>query len=223
MCQTGAQPAASASMGFGPRNAAEALALVRNGLDWLATADATELTGAERAEVLRGLGAAESVHLAATARVLSAFDAAEDYAADGQGSPRTWLAWQTRSTRPAAAATMSWARRLAAHAAVARALAAGSVSLSYARRVCDWLDELPAEVRAAAEDILVQAVIGGADLADLAALVEEIRARTARPDSDGEDRRFGQRQLFLEEHFGGHALGSTVTSRRPLRQRCKRS
>jgi Domain of unknown function (DUF222) len=188
-----------------PRSAAQALAQVRNGLDWLAAADATELTGAERAEVLRGLGAAESVHLAATARVLSAFDAAEDYAADGQGGPRTWLAWQTNVTRPAAAATVAWARRLCAHLSVARALGAGSISLSYARRVCDWLDELPADVRAAAEDILVQAVIGEADLADLAVLAAEIRARTAQLDADADDRRFGQRHLCLDEHFGGHA------------------
>ena len=64
--------------GGAPASAAQAVALVRNGLDWLAAADARELTGAERAEVLRGLAAAESVQLAATSRVLSAFAAAED-------------------------------------------------------------------------------------------------------------------------------------------------
>jgi Domain of unknown function (DUF222) len=51
----------------------------------------------------------------------------------------------------------------------------------------------------------VQAAIGGADLGDLAALVEEIRARTARPDVDPDACRFGRRQLFLDEHFAGHA------------------
>jgi hypothetical protein len=207
MCQPAAQPAVSPPVGTVPRTAAQALALVRNGLDWLAAADATGLTGAERAEVLRGLAAAESVHLAVTSRVLAAFDAAEDYAADGMGGPRTWLAWQTQATRPAAGAAMAWARRLAAHPAVAGALAAGSVSPSYARRICDWADDLPADVRLAAAEILVQAAIGGAELGDLAALVAEIRARTARPDTDdvSEERRFGQRHLFLDEHFGGHA------------------
>jgi hypothetical protein len=180
--------------------------MVRNGLDWLAAADATELTGADRAEVLRGLAAAESVQLAATSRVLSAFDQAEDYTADGQSGSRTWLAWQTRATRIAAAAAMAWARRLAAHPCVAAALAAGSVSVSYGRRVCDWVDDLPADVRAAAEEILVQAVVGGADIGDLAALVTEIRARTARPDTDADadERRFGQRQLFLDTYYRGH-------------------
>jgi Domain of unknown function (DUF222) len=187
-----------------PQSAAQALALVRNGLDFLAAADPAELTGAERAEVLRGLAAAESVHLAATAKVLAGFDAAEDYAADGHGGSRTWLAWQTRATRIAAAAAMAWARRLQAHRRVAAALAAGSISVSYARRVCDWIDELPADVRAAAEDILVQAIIGGADISDLAGLYAEIRARTARPDTDPDTDRFGQRRLYLDTYYHGH-------------------
>jgi hypothetical protein len=194
MCQTIATAA-------GPSTSAQALALVRVGLDWLASADATDLTGAERADCLRGLAAAESVQLAATARIVSAFDAAEDYAADGQGGSRPWLAWQTRVSRPAAATTMAWARRLAARPQVARALAAGMLSPSYARQIGDWLDMLPADVQDAAEAILVQAAAGGADLRQLAALFQEIRARTARPDTDGDDDRFGRRWLRLETYF----------------------
>jgi Domain of unknown function (DUF222) len=208
MCQPAAQPAqpAVAARGVVPVNAAQAVALVRNGLDWLAAADPAELTSAERAEVLRGLAAAASVHLAATSRVLAAFDAAEDYVADGQGGSRTWLAWQTRATRPAAAAALAWTRRLARCPAVAGGLAAGAISPSYARRICDWADELPAYVRAAAARILVQAAAGGADLGDLAALFEEIRARTARPDTDNQDRDrdFACRELFLDSYYQGH-------------------
>src|SRR5262245_55844575 len=118
MCQTTAIDA-------GPSTSAQALAYVRAGLDWLACADAAELTGAERADVLRGLAEAESVHLAVNAKVLSAFDAAEDYAADGQGGPRAWLRWRARMTRPAAGAAAAWSRRLAVHRHVADALAAG--------------------------------------------------------------------------------------------------
>jgi hypothetical protein len=154
--------------------------------------------------VLRGLAAAESVHLAATSRVLRAFDAAEDYAADGQAGPRAWLAWQTRVTRPAAGAALAWARRLAARRQVAGALAAGSMSASYARRVCDWVDELPGDVQAAAEEILVAAAVAGADMAALFTLVEEIRVRTARPDGDGGDDRFGRRWLRLDSYFRGN-------------------
>jgi Domain of unknown function (DUF222) len=187
-----------------PSTVAEALSAVRAGLDWLAAADATGLTGSERAGVLRGLAAAESVQLAATARVLSAFDAAEDYAADGQGGPRAWLRWQARMTRPAAGAAMAWARRLASHPLVAGALTAGRLSVSYARRICDWIDELPAGVREAAEGILVQAAAAGADLDGLAVLFEEIRACTARPDDDGGDGGFGGRSLVLDSYYRGN-------------------
>jgi hypothetical protein len=202
-------PARAMSSGPGrtmPQSAAQALAWVRNGLDFLAAADPADLTGAERAEVLRELSVAESVQLAATCRVLSAFTTAEDYAADGQGGTRSWLCWQTRATRIAAATAMAWSRRLAAHPQVAAALTAGSISVSYGRRVCDWVDELPADAQAAAEDILVQAAAGGADIGDLAGLFEEIRGRTARPDidPDTEERRFGQRQLFLDRYYHGH-------------------
>ena len=122
MCQTSASA--------GPSTSAEALALVRAGLDWLASADATDLTGAERADCLRGLAACESVHLAAASRIARAFDVAEDYIADGQFGSRGWLAWQARMTRPAAGAAMAWSRRLAAHEDVAEALAAGALSVS---------------------------------------------------------------------------------------------
>jgi hypothetical protein len=111
-----------------PSTAAQAVAFIRAGLDWLASTDATDLTGAERTDCLRALTQAESVHLAATANIVSAFDAAEDYVADGQGGPRAWLRWQARLTRQAAAATMAWTRRLAVHPAVAQALAAGDIS-----------------------------------------------------------------------------------------------
>ena len=193
-------------------SAADALAAVRAGLDWLAAADATDLTGAERSDCLRGLAAAESVHLAATSRILRAFDTAEDYAADGQGGPRAWLAWQARMTRSAAGAAMAWARRLAARPQVGGALAVGQLSPSYARRVCDWLDELPTSVQEAAEEILVAAAVAGMDLAGLFMLVEEIRLRTARPDSDGDDQGFGRRSLVLDNYYRGNgALRGDLT------------
>jgi len=208
MAQPAADPAscltgAAAGPSAGLSSAADALAAVRAGLDWLAATDATDLTGAERADVLRALAAAEAVQLAATARVLSAFDAAEDYAADGQGGPRAWLAWQARMTRPAAGAAMAWARRLGVHRQVAAALAAGSISVSYARRICDWVDELPAGVRESAEGILVAAAADGMDLGGLAALFEEIRARTAGPDTDGDDG-FDERALVLDTYYRGN-------------------
>jgi hypothetical protein len=56
-------------------------------------------------------------------------------------------------------------------------------------------------VQEAAEAILTQAAAGGADLGELAALAEEIRARTARPDTDADDEGFANRSLFLESYY----------------------
>jgi hypothetical protein len=95
-------------------------------------------------------------------------------------------------------------RRLSAHPAVAAALARAELSPSYARRICDWSDELPESARPGADEILAGAAAGGSELDDLAVLFEEIRARTAEPDAD-EDDRFGRRRLHLDRHFRGHA------------------
>jgi hypothetical protein len=69
---------------------------------------------------------------------------------------------------------VGWARRLAAHPLVAAALAGGQVSTSWARHVCDWADQLPAGHRGDADRILLAAVAGGAQLADLSGLAEEM-------------------------------------------------
>ncbi len=70
---------------------AEALAAVRAGLDYLAAASPVDLTAAEQADCLRELAAAESVHLAATARVLAAFNTGGGFSADGQSGTKSWL------------------------------------------------------------------------------------------------------------------------------------
>ena len=195
---------AAPSYGAGPANAAEALAAVRAGLDYLAAADPTELTTDEQADCIRGLAAAESVHISAASRMLAAFDAANGYAAYGQISARAWLRWQTRVTSPAAAAATGWTRRLAAHPAVSDALAAARLSPSWARAVCDWTDQLPEADRASADQILAAAAAGCARLSDVRLAWERIRALCAQPDTDGDDR-FARRRLRLEPHFQGHA------------------
>src|SRR6266702_229932 len=109
-------------------------------------------------------------------------------------------------TRPmgkaAAGAATSWMRRLAAHAAVGDALAAGQVSPSWAREICDWSDLLPESVRPDADAILLAAAAAGAGLEDLAGLAEELRARTATPDRDGGDDGAG-RSVRLDLHYRG--------------------
>jgi hypothetical protein len=204
MCLAGQAPAA-------PTTAAQAMAMVQAGLGWLATTDTASLPAALQAETLRGLERATSMHTAAQSRMLSGFCAQGGYQDDGHGSPRTWLTWQTRTTRGAARWAMSWMRRLAAHPAVHDALATGVISESWARRICDWTDALPDEVRGDADVILLGAADGGADLDGLAALAEELRKRFARPDTDGDDG-FADRSLYLGTTFrGAGKLGGDLT------------
>jgi len=205
---TAPPPAAAAASAAGPVTAAPvtavgAAAMAQSALASLAGVDASGLTAAEQAECLRSLERAESMHTAARARILAVFHASGGYEDDGHGSAKTWLAWQTRVTRGAAAGAMGWMRRLAAHPAVAGALARGELSGSWAKHVCGWSDLLPEASRGAADEILLAAAAGGADLADLAALAEEMRRRTARPDADGGDDGFAGRALDLEVTFGG--------------------
>ena len=185
-----------------PATAAQAIAMARAGLRYLNEVDATGLTSVEQAECLRGLGQAEAMHTAARSRVLAAFSAQEGYADDGHGTTRTWLKWQTRITSAAAGAAVGWARRLGAHPAVAGALAAGTLSPSWARQICDWTDLLPEEHRGDADQILLGAAAAGAALADLGGLAEEMRRRLAKPDHDDGDG-FADRWVRLETTFGG--------------------
>jgi Domain of unknown function (DUF222) len=128
----------------GPAGAAQALDCLDRALAYLAAVNPAELTGAEQAECLRALEVARSRQTAAHAALLSAFSApGGGMEADGQCSPRTWLAWQTRVSRPAASTAVMRMRRLAGHPAFAAALTEGWLSSSWARLLCDWTDSLP--------------------------------------------------------------------------------
>jgi hypothetical protein len=188
--------------GWVPGTAAAALAAVRAGLGWLARADAASLPGEVQADCLRGLEQAESALTAARARVLAAFNSQGVFEADGSQGCKSWLAWQTRVTNGAALGAMGWMRRLAVHPLVAVALGRGEISQSWARQVCAWSDRLQPELREDADQILLAAA-GGADLADLSGLAEEMYRRSARPDADDRDDGFGDRNVGLDLHFRG--------------------
>jgi hypothetical protein len=111
-----------------PGSAADALASVSAGLSLLAGLDATELTSAEQADCLRAMERVHAQLLAARSNVLTAFTATRAYEDDAAGGPRSWLRWQTRITTAVACD------------AVARALAAGQISVSWARSICSWTD-----------------------------------------------------------------------------------
>jgi Domain of unknown function (DUF222) len=195
MCLPGPPPAPPATVG-------EALSAISAGLSCLSAVDAASLTTAEQADCLRALEQATAMHTAARARVLAAFYAQSGYEDDGHGAARSWLKWQTRITGGAAAGAIGWMRRLSAHPAVGDALASAEISESWARQICEWTEKLPEDHRGAADAILLGAAAGGAGLADLAGLAEQIRDRTARPDDDGDDG-FDERALRLATTFRG--------------------
>jgi hypothetical protein len=185
-------------------SAAEAMAVVRAGLDYLAAADATAMAAGEQARCLRGLEQAGSVLTAARTSVLGGFTAGQGYAADADYSARAWLIHQTGITRGAAVAYTAWVRRAEAHPPVAAALAAGEIPESVARTLCLWTDKLPAGRREDADEILSDAAVAGLDLADLAGLFAEMyeRSRAQEPDRDREES-FEDRALRLVTTLGG--------------------
>jgi Domain of unknown function (DUF222)/HNH endonuclease len=189
--------------GEDPSNVADALAMLNRALAALNAADAASMPTAVQAQALRALERAEASHTAARAQILAAFTAQDGYEDDGQGSARMWLTWQTRVTRAAAAGAVGWARRLAAHPVVAAALAEGELSTSWARAVCGWSDRLPVDMRGDADQILVEAAAGGAELADLAGLAQQMfeRSRSGAPDDENDG--FADRRLVLDLTFGG--------------------
>jgi hypothetical protein len=195
-------PACGTSAGAGAPEAAEAISAVLDGLGLLARLSAADLPAAQQADCLRALERAEAMLVAARSAVLAAFTVSAAYQDDGQYSPKAWLAVQTRVTRGAAAGSVNWMRRLAGHPAVAAELAAGDISGSWARQICDWTDRLPSERREAADGILLAAQASGATLADLAALAEEMFRRCAPPDGDGRGDP-ASRGVILDTHFRG--------------------
>jgi hypothetical protein len=195
MCSSG-QPAAA------PGTVVAAASAAEGGLEFLARAEAVSVPPAALADCLRSLERAEARLVAARSVVLAGFTTQDGHLDDGQQSPRSWLRWQARVTTGAAAAATGWMRRLAAHPAVGAAMASGVITVSWARKVCDWTDRLPAEHRAGADQVLLDAAAGGADLPDLSALAEEIYRRTAPPDT-GDDGGFKDRSARLDRTFGG--------------------
>jgi Domain of unknown function (DUF222)/HNH endonuclease len=185
-----------------PSSASHAVRMAVTGLRWLAAADTASLPTGVQADCLRDLERLSSMHTAVRSRVLSSFTAQRGFEDDGQGSPRTWLAWQTRTSIGAARGVIGWMRRLDEHPDVADELAKGAISVSYARQITDWTDQLPPEHRRKADEILLAAAANGMDLLGLADVFDEIRRHTARPDQDPGDG-FADRGLFLSATLGG--------------------
>src|SRR5277367_3364441 len=196
-----------------PASTTEALGMLRSAMGYLSAADATAMAAETQAGCLQMLEQATAMSAAARTAILAAFTSAQGYCADADYSPRAWLVNKTRITRGAAVSYTAWVRRAAAHPQVAQVLAAGEMSESYARTVCQWTDKLPGDCREDADAILVGAAGAGMDLRDVAALAAEIYARSLpdTPDSD-KDEAFEDRAVRLETTFeGAGVLGGDLT------------
>src|SRR6476661_3722997 len=193
-------------MGTAPAfaSAGEAMEVARAALGYLAAADAAQLSDEARAACLRGLEQTDAVAAAARASFLSAFTVGKGYSADADYSARAWLMHKTGITRAAAASRTAWGNRAETHPVVVAALAAGEVSESWGRAICQWTDKLPEQYRAESDELLVKAAGAGLGLADLSALFAEMyqRARGDLPDEDPA-REFGDRGVRLETTFQG--------------------
>ena len=187
-----------------PASAADALASASAALRWLAGADATELTSAEQADALRALERVQAQLVAARSAVLAAFNAARGVRGRRRRQPRRpGCGGRPSVTGAAASAAAGWMRDLAAHPPIAAALAAGDLSVSWARQICGWTDRLPDDARSGADQILLDAAAGGARLSDLGGLAEQLhrayRAARRRRLDDG----FADRRVRLLTHFRG--------------------
>jgi hypothetical protein len=176
--------------------------MLRIAMGYLFAADHAAMAVETQAECLLELEQLDAVKTATRAKVLGAFTAARGYSADADYSPRSWLIHRSRITKGAAAAHLAWVRRANAHPRVADALAEGVLSESYARKVCEWSDKLPADCRDAADGILVAAAQAGSDLQDLVQLAAEMYARSL-PEPDQSDESFEDRRVTVETTFDG--------------------
>ncbi|MFY9926866.1 MAG: DUF222 domain-containing protein, partial [Streptosporangiaceae bacterium] len=195
-----------------PATARQAAAMLDLAMSYLASANAAQMTVGTQAHCLQKLERAEAMGTAARASILGAFATSQGHLHDADHSPRAWLVNKTRITKGAAAGHMGWVRRVIAHPQVAAELAAGRISQSFARAICQWNDKLPDECRAAADAILLAAALAGADLEDLARLAAEIYTRSVPDSDDDPGQTFDDRGIRLETTFeGAGVIGGDLT------------
>src|ERR1700749_3363760 len=175
---------------------ADALRMMKAGLDYLNGPGAGELDPAACGTVLRSLGEIEATCTAAHALVLARFDAADAHDCDGYGTSASWLTAMADMTPRDARVKMREMRLLRGHPEMAAALAGADISRSWALAIADWTKTLPAGLRAETITILVQAAAAGASLDDLriiaAVALEKWRASRPDADDDGFDDRYVQ-------------------------------
>src|SRR5271170_1295546 len=194
-----------------PATAAEALGMLESAhgtqqrvLVFLAAQDTAALPAQVAADQLRALERADAAGSAVRGRLLEVFDTGDGYLAGGQRSTRAWLVHCLRVTRGQAAEHLAVRALARGHHVLHAALAEGWVlTKSEALQLARWTKAIPAEYRAAAEEILVAAARAGVDLRGLAAICAEIRARTAERDPDDDNDPRLDRGVSLDTTFDG--------------------
>jgi len=199
MCTVDGAPGAPV---FG--SAAQALRAGAAVADYLSSFDAAALSPAAQGEALIALEAIFSKLAVARAEVLCRFDAQDGHDADGYASSSAWLAAMARLSKRDAKAAVRQMRGGAAHPLLARGIAAGELSHSWAREIVEWLKKLPEELRAGTEEVLAEAASAGASLEDLATIVAAALAQweADHPDADDEGG-FRDRFVQVETTFAG--------------------
>jgi len=176
--------------------------MVRAGMRYLSAVDATGLPAVVQAECLQELERFHGAGTAARAKILGAFAAERSFREDACYSPRSWLMHRTRITQGAANAHVGWMHRAAAHPRVAAVL--GELSESWAARICGSTDQLPEDARDKADELLVDAALGGVGLRDLARLAAAIHAKCSQvPDRDDPDPVLDDRGVRLSTTLDG--------------------
>ena len=188
--------------GFG--SAAEALRAGVAFADYLNASDAAELEPAALGEALVSIGEIQTKLAAAYAEFLFRFDAHDAHDADGYATSPAWLAAMSKLTKRDAKAAVRRMRVIAKHPLLARGMAAGEISESWAREITAWLKKLPEELREGTEGILAEAAAAGASLEDLATITAHALAQweAEHPDEDPEGG-FPDRCLQIETTFAG--------------------
>jgi hypothetical protein len=188
--------------GFG--SVAEALRMGAAFADYLNSPAAAGLEPAALGEALVSLGEIQSKLAVAHAEYLYRFDAQDAHDADGYSSSSAWLAGKAKLGKKDARATVRRMQVLSRHPLLARGIALGEISESWAREIVGWLGKLPEELREGTEKILAEAAGAGASLDDLATITAAALAQweADHPDEDDEGT-FPDRFLQVETTLGG--------------------
>jgi hypothetical protein len=172
-----------------PGSAAEALAMMRAGADYLLGPGLAAAGEAALGETLAELTVIGSKHAAAWNAWLSKFDAANCHDADGYQTSAAWLAGKTRTDLTAARAQVRRMRQVTARPVLDAAMAAGTITGSLAAKIIAWTRPLPPEMRDEADRILLGATAAGANPEDLRVLAAKAveQWKSTRPDPDDPD------------------------------------